>query len=211
MIAAEQENLPAVGSFGPIEKTEEELARAGIYRLLGVVLGNPPNQETLRALHSLGDGNSPVGKALGSIAIQAKKTDPDSVSNEYYNLFVGLGEGELVPYGSYYLAGFLHEKPLARLRSDLQHLEIEQEGGIAEPEDSISSVCEVMSALVAGEFGGSAPLEVQKDFFAKHVGSWAGDFFKDLEKAKSAQFYARVGALGTLFMSIEKQAFAIDD
>ena len=211
MIAAEQENLPTVGSFGPIEKREEELARAGIYRLLGVVLGNPPNQETLRTLHSLGDGNSPVGKALGSIAIQAKKTDPDSVSNEYYNLFVGLGEGELVPYGSYYLAGFLHEKPLARLRSDLQHLEIEQEGGIAEPEDSISSVCEVMSALVAGEFGDSAPLEVQKDFFAKHVGSWAGDFFKDLEKAKSAQFYARVGALGALFMSIEKQAFAIDD
>ena len=211
MIAAEQESLPTALSFGPIEKREEELARAGIYRLLAVVLGNPPDQETLHALHSLGDGNSPIEKVLRSIAIQAKKTDSGSVSNEYYNLFVGLGEGELVPYGSYYLAGFLHEKPLARLRSDLQHLEIEQESGIAEPEDSISSVCEVMSALVAGEFGDAAPLEVQKNFFAKHVGSWAGDFFKDLEKAKSAQFYARIGALGTLFMSIEKQAFAIDD
>jgi TorA maturation chaperone TorD len=211
MIAAEQEGVPRLRSFGPIEKREEELARAGIYRLLAALLGNPPDQETLHALYSLSDGSSPIDNALKNIAIQAKKTDADSVANEYYNLFVGLGEGELVPYGSYYLAGFLHEKPLARLRSDLQHLEIEQQNGIAEPEDSISSVCEVMSALVAGDFGNSTPLEVQRNFFVKHIGSWADDFFKDLEKAKSALFYARVGALGTLFMSIEKQAFAIAD
>jgi len=211
VIAAEQENLPKVRRIGPIEQREEELARAGIYRLLAVILGNPPNAETLRTLCGLGGGSSPIDNALRNIAAQAKKTDTGSVSNEYYNLFVGLGEGELVPYGSYYLAGFLHEKPLARLRSDLHQLEIEQKHDISEPEDSISSLCEVMSGLVAGELHEPVSLEMQRNFFMKHVGSWAESFFKDLENAQSARFYAPVGTLGTLFMSIEKQAFAIDN
>ena len=211
MIGAEQENLAKLGLVGPLEQEEQELARAGIYRLLAFLLGAPPNEDGLHQISGLGEGSSPIDDILANIAADAKKADPAKVAREYHNLFVGLGEGELVPYGSYYLAGFLNERPLARLRSDLRRLKIEQEAIISEPEDSISSICEVMSALVAGEINGSVSLKVQRDFFAAHVGSWAGDFFADLEKANSSHFYGPVGSLGVLFMNIEKQAFEIDE
>ena len=124
MIVTERENLAKARPGQLIEQREEELARAGIYRLLALLLSKPPDKETLRILDSLGDGASPIGEALRKIANKAKELDANSIMDEFHNLFIGLGEGELVPYGSYYLSGFLHEKPLARLRSDLHHLKI---------------------------------------------------------------------------------------
>jgi hypothetical protein len=34
-------------------------------------------------------------------------------------------------------------------------------------------------------------------------------FFSDLEQAEAADFYRRVGTLGRVFMTIERQAFAL--
>ena len=53
----------------------------------------------------------------------------ERVEREYFNLFIGLGRGELLPYGSYYQSGFLHERPLARLREQLSRLGIERAEG----------------------------------------------------------------------------------
>ena len=210
MIVTERENLAKARPGQLIEQREEELARAGIYRLLALLLSQPPDKETLRILDSLGDGASPIDEALRKIADKAKKLDADSIMDEFHNLFIGLGEGELVPYGSYYLSGFLHEKPLARLRSDLHHLKIQQRHNVMEPEDSMSSLCEVMSLLVAGEINGSASLETQQSFFTKHLGSWGNEFFEDLKNAKSSRFYSAVGDLGIEFINVEKQAFELD-
>jgi TorA maturation chaperone TorD len=129
------------------------------------------------------------------------------VEREYFDLFVGLGRGELLPYGSYYLSGFLHERPLARLRAHLARLGIERADGQSEPEDHAAILCEVMAGLANGEL--PAPAGADRELFEQHVSPWTGRFFADLERAQAADFYRRVATLGRLFIEIETAAFAL--
>src|SRR5690606_34244937 len=112
---------------------------------------------------------------------------------EYFELFEGVGRGELLPYASYYLTGFLNERPLAQLRSDLGRLGLERAEGHFEPEDHLGTLCEVMSGLAAGRFD-VAPGE-DEHFFVRHLLPWAERFFTDLEQARSARFYRTVGTV----------------
>jgi TorA maturation chaperone TorD len=137
----------------------------------------------------------------------ARPTGADSVAREYFDLFIGTGRGELLPYGSYYLTGFLNERPLARLRADLEALGIERAAETAEPEDHAAILCEIMAGLIGGQF--RAPLDRQLQFQEKHLAPWIGRFFADLEAAKAAVFYRPVGTIGRLFIDIETQAFAL--
>jgi TorA maturation chaperone TorD len=130
-----------------------------------------------------------------------------SVEAEFNTLFVGLTRGELLPYASYYMTGFLHEKPLALLRSSMQRMQIERAPNVYEPEDNIASLCEMMAGLIMGRFGAPADLTTQKDFFSAHIAPWAEHFFTDLEGAKASVFYAPVGTIGRAFMDIEREAF----
>ena len=107
----------------------------------------------------------------------------------------------------YYLTGFLHERPLARLRKDLDKLGIERAAGQAEPEDHAAILCEIMAGLVSGRF--QAPPGADRELFEAHLAPWIGRFFADLEQAESADFYRGVGALGRLFVNIETEAFAL--
>ena len=187
-----------------------ETARAGTYRLLALLLGDTPGEEALDIVASLPSSDTPIGHKIGELSARAESITPAAVAREYHNLFVGLGQGELIPYGSYYLSGFLHEKPLARLRTDLRKLGIERDSQVSEPEDGIASICEIMSGLIAGDFGIPANLSVQKDFFTKHLGSWGPQFFVDLESAETADFYRPVGALGGIFFRLEAEAFSLE-
>jgi len=117
------------------------------------------------------------------------------------------GRGELLPYGSYYLTGFLHERPLARLRADLSKLGIERAAGQAEPEDHAAILCEIMAGLVSRRF--SAPAGGDRELFEQHLAPWIGRFFADLERAEAADFYRRIGMLGRVFIEIETDAFAL--
>ena len=116
----------------------------------------------------------------------AAETDAAAVAREYFDLFIGVGRGELLPYGSYYLTGFLHERPLARLRADLVDLGVERVEGQCEPEDHAAIICEIIAGLVAGEF--IAPVERQRRIFDRHLAPWMARFFVDLEAAKAAEF-----------------------
>ena len=188
-----------------------ETARAGTYRLLARLLGNAPNSDVLDVVAKLpSPGDTTIEKNIRKLAMLANDVTPAAVAREYQNLFIGLGQGELIPYGSYYLSGFLHEKPLARLRADLRDLGIERDDQFKEPEDGIASLCETMSGLIAGDFGTPANLSVQKDFFNRHLGSWGTQFFTDLQCAESANFYRPVGALGATFLQVETEAFSIE-
>jgi len=131
------------------------------------------------------------------------------VAREYHDLFIGLGRGELLPYASYYLTGFLHEKPLADLRSALAKLGVERAAAVKEPEDHIAALCEVMAGLIVGTFGAPAPVAQQRELFDGFITPWAERFFRDLETAQSAYLYAAVGRVGRLFLHIEQTAFAI--
>jgi TorA maturation chaperone TorD len=124
-------------------------------------------------------------------------------------LFIGIGRGELMPYGSYYIAGFLHERPLARLREDLGRLGIERIEQQYESEDHAAILCEIMSGIAGGQF--PAPPEAGRELFEKHLAPWLGRFFADLERAEGAAFYRSVGTLGRAFMEIESEAFALAD
>ena len=155
----------------------------------------------------LGGDASPLGLAHIALAEAASRTNAERVEREYFDLFIGLGRGELLPYGSYYLAGFLHERPLARLREDLARLAIERAPGQAEPEDHAAILCEIMSGLASRRF--PAPAGADRALFEQHLAPWLGRFFADLERAQSADFYRRVGMLGRVFLEIESDAFAL--
>jgi TorA maturation chaperone TorD len=190
------------------EIDEIDLLRSHEYALIALVLGRAPTAEVLEQLGSLRGDASPLGMAHIALADAARRADPQAVSREYFNLFIGLGRGELLPYSSFYLTGFLHERPLARVREDMGALGIEREESVREPEDHIAILCEVMSGLAAGRFG--AEPSAERRFFDKHLKPWAARFFADLETSEAGDFYRTVGSLGRLFMEIEAQAFTLD-
>lgn len=191
----------------PVEIAQEDSLRADCYALLAWVLRAPPSVAGLERLASLAGDESDLGMSIRALASSAKRVSPEAAREEYHDLFVGLGRGELLPYGSYYLTGFLHERPLAKLRVDMERLMISRSEDLREPEDHIAALCEMMSGLISGTFGAPADLSAQQQFFDAHIGPWAGRFFGDLEAAKSATLYMPVGTIGKLFMQIEAQAF----
>ena len=186
---------------------EEDFLRAEWYGLLARLLGEAPDQQLLDQVAGLEGSDGELGEALAVLARAARATDVSEVRQEYFDLFVGVGQGELVPFGSYYLTGFLHEKPLAKLRSDMQRLGLARADDVKEPEDGIASELEMMTALITGAFAAPADLSTQRAFFETHIAVWAPRFFEDLEAAKAARFYMPVGTLGRHFLAIEAQAF----
>lgn len=187
--------------------SEEDLLRANVYLLLGQLLAKPPDRATLDMVGGLEGDDSGMGQALNTLAAAARASTPEAVDDEYHALFIGVGQGELNPYGSYYLTGFLYEKPLANLRFDMTELGIARTEDVHEPEDHIAALCEMMCGLITGAFGVPADLVEQQKFFSAHIAPWAHRFFEDLERARSAAFYMPVGTVGRLFMEIENQAF----
>lgn len=184
-----------------------DIARAQEYALLATVLGRAPDADLLRRLAELCGDPSPLGVAHAALAEAARRATRESVEREHFDLFIGLGRGELLPYGSYYLTGFLHERPLARLRYDLARLGIERAPGRAEPEDHAAILCEIMAGLVGGRL--RAPRGADRALFEAHLAPWMEKFFADLELANTAEFYRSIGALGRVFMAVEAEAFAL--
>lgn len=194
----------------PEPRDEVEVARAQEYALLATLLARAPEEDLLLRLARLRGDATPLGDAHAALARAAAATDAESVAREFFDLFTGIGRGELLPYGSYYLTGFLHERPLARLREDLGVLGIERVGPPSEPEDHAAILCEIMTGLIDGSLAATARRdESQRQIFERHLMPWMGRFFADLAAAESADFYRHVGALGRLFIDIEIEAFAL--
>jgi TorA maturation chaperone TorD len=189
------------------EIDEVEAARSQEYALLATLLARAPDQALLEGLADLRGDASPLGLAHAAVAEAASRASTAQVEREYFNLFVGVGRGELLPYGSYYLTGFLHDRPLARLREDLGRLGIERAAGQTEPEDHAAILCEVMAGVVSRRFP-AGPV-ADRELFERHLSPWIGRFFADLECAAGADFYRPVGAVGRAFINIETEAFAL--
>jgi TorA maturation chaperone TorD len=184
-------------------------ARADEYALLAALLLAAPDANLMARLSGLrGDAETPLGKAHAALGQAASSASPVAVSREYFELFIGVGRGELVPYASYYLTGFLNERPLARLRGDMRRLGLERADGHFDPEDHLGTLFEIMSGFAARHF--VVPAGEERDFFERHIAPWASRFFADLENAASARFYRAVGALGRIFIDIEAEGFAME-
>ena len=195
------------GAPSQVSVPEEDQLRANVYMLLAQLLARAPDDDLLRQVAALGGDETEFGEAIRTLARAADATTAEQVADEHFNLFVGVGESELVPYSSYYLTGFLNEKPLARLRQDMRHLGIERADGVSATEDHIAALCEVMAGLITGAFGDAGGLTAQRRFFNDHLAPWAPRFFEDLQAAESASFYRPVGSIGRLFMEVESEAF----
>jgi len=198
-------HAPESGKAAAVD--EVDLARAAEYSLLATLLMRSPDAGMLGRLAELRGDGSPLGLAHASLARAAARTDADITAREHFALFVGLGRGELMPYASHYLTGFLHGRPLANLRQTLRRLGVERVETEAEPEDHAAILLEIMAGLAGGEI--AAPPGTDREIFSDYLAPWIAHFFSDLEKSTSVDFYAVVGALGRTFVEIELQGFLI--
>lgn len=189
------------------EIDELDAARADEFELIGALLWRAPTAETLVALQGLRGDASPLGLAHLALAEAAAATTPDAVRDEFFELFIGVGRGELLPYASYYLTGFLHERPLALVREDMGKLGLARAERVGEPEDHLAVLMDIEAKLIRGEAAGEGVDE--QSFFARHIRPWGERFFADLETARAARFYRAVGRVGSLYLSIETQAASL--
>jgi TorA maturation chaperone TorD len=186
---------------------EVDLARAQEYSLLSALLVRSPDAQMLGRLAGLRGDTSPLGLAHTALGEAAARTDAASAAREHFSLFVGLGRGELLPYASYYLTGFLHGRPLASLRQALQRIGVERLDEQTEPEDHAAILLEIMAGLAGGAI--PAPAGTDREIFDDYLAPWIARFFSDLEQAASANFYASVGTVGRTFIEIETQGFLL--
>lgn len=187
----------------------EECLRARVYSLLGRLLAGAPDSHMLALLAEVEVGDPSEDASLGAswrrLLEAAAGAAEQDLRDEYQNLFIGLGRGEVVPHGSWYITGYLMERPLAELREDLVKLGLERSQNVNEPEDHAALLCEVMAVLCTD----GSDSEVRADFFHRHMEPWMGKFFRDLQEAQSARFYKTVGDFGQRFMEIETRFFGI--
>jgi len=186
---------------------EIDVLRGSEYSLLAVLMGAAPSADLLTRVSGLRGDATAIGMAHLELADAARAAGESAVALEYFNLFIGVGRGEFLPYGSWYQTGFLHERPLARIREDLAVLGIERDGPSKEPEDHIAILCEVMAGMAQGQF--EADLDAQARFFERHIEPWAARFFADLEMCSTATFYKSVARVGRTFIELEAEAFKL--
>lgn len=205
--AAIEANPPEEAHAQPedsVRLSQEQQHRASFYGLLAGLLRSSPDQATLdevARLASVDQTEAQMTLAMSMLGLAASTCGAESVSGEYHDLFIGLGRGELVPYGSWYQTGFLMERPLGHLRDDLAALGYQRSEEVAEPEDHVAALCEVMMLMITDDLD----IATQSRFFSTHMGGWIERFFEDVSVARAAVFYRALGRLGTAFMGFEKQ------
>ncbi|QIM54552.1 TorD/DmsD family molecular chaperone [Hydrogenophaga crocea] len=196
----------------PVSSTlDEETARAEVYGLLAALYYAPPSAELMSQLRVAVTEAPAAGAFLeeswrGVVAAARELTDAQVVS-EFDELFGGVGKPEVMLFGSHYLSGFLNEKPLAQLRSDLAELGLARDESMPETEDHVAYVCEVMRYLIAGDDVAVANLTRQRAFFAAHVQTWVPQLCDALAAHPKARFYAALAGFTNAFIGVEAQGF----
>ena len=194
---------------------DEETARAELYGVLSQLYYAPPSPELLSALRVAVTEAPMEGGFLQEpwqqLVAAARAQDDVAIAAEYDRLFGGVGKPEVFVYASHYLAGFLNEKPLARLRTSLDRLGLARGDTMPETEDHVAYLCEVMRYLIAGDDMAVCNLTAQRDFFAEHIQSWLPAMCNALEQHPAASFYAAVARLTRAFVAVEAQGFDMLD
>jgi TorA maturation chaperone TorD len=194
---------------------DEEMARAEVYGLLAVLYYAPPEPALLESLRVAVTEAPAAGGFLEepwrALVGAAREMADDAIAREYNALFGGVGKPEVYLFGSHYLSGFLNEKPLARLRTDLATLGLARGDDMPETEDHFAYLCEVMRYLIAGDDVAVANLARQSEFFATHVQPWAGALCEAITAHPKARFYASLAAFTGAFLGVEAQGFDMLD
>ncbi len=189
---------------------EEDQLRADMYSFIANLIRSEPSVELIETIKNLKGDKSNIGSAIKLLSKFANSLHISEIQDEYVSLFLGVGRGELLPFASYYLTGFLNDKPLSKLRDDMNKIGVVRLKEVKEPEDHISSLFDIMSGLITGKFGKQYTVSEQSDFFEKHLNTWVHLLMTDIESAKTAVFYAPLGSLGKEFINIEREAFRMN-
>ncbi|MDO8769324.1 MAG: molecular chaperone TorD family protein [Burkholderiaceae bacterium] len=190
---------------------DEETARAELYGLLALLFYASPATESIAQLRVAVTEAPAAGAFLEGpwrslVGLSRAMTDL-AIQNEYNELFGGVGKPEVYLYGSHFLSGFLNEKPLARLRTELTSLGLERDENMPETQDHFAYLCEVMRYLIAGDDVAVANLTRQRAFFSVHIQPWVMTMCNDIQQHPKARFYAALAELTRAFMDIEAQGF----
>lgn len=190
---------------------DEETARAELYGLLALLFYTSPSSELIEQLRVAATDTPAAGAFLEEpwrVLVGAARGMTDAaIQKEYDTLFGGVGKPEVYLYGSHFLSGFLNEKPLARLRTELSSLGLARSETMPETEDHFAYLCEVMRYLIAGDDVAVANLTKQREFFSAHIQPWAAMMCEDIKKNPGAHFYATLAELTQAFMGVEAQGF----
>jgi len=191
----------------PVE--QEQQYRAAAYGMLASLLRDVPDATLMSQVakfSGVDEGGDEMALSMSLLGLAAERCSVESVNDEYHALFIGIGRGELLPYGSFYLTGFLMEKPLGDLRDDLDRLGYEREAEVHEPEDHVAALCEVMAMLIQD----GSSIDTQRVFFVSHINSWFKQFFTEMSAADNAVFYKAVARFGAAFLEIEKRYLSVE-
>ncbi|APP04518.1 TPA: molecular chaperone TorD family protein [Vibrio harveyi] len=188
------------------QREQEQTLRTEIYLVLSALFRSAPSEEMIEFLTSLEVEPSESAMQKAWIALQqaAKDSNREALEDEYQDLFIGIGRGEVMPFGSWHMTGAMMEKPLAEIRHDLELLGFERDANVKEPEDHIAALCEVMSMLTGEEE------DLQQAVFNKHIAPWFSSFTQQLENAESANFYKPAAQLCEAFLTLEQVRFSVN-
>lgn len=189
----------------------EELARAELYGLLARLWMAAPDEALLGQFRVAVTQAPQPGAFLeapwGALVAAMRATSVDAAAAEYDALFQGVGKPEVFLYGSYYLSGFLNERPLAALRDELAALGLARDETRGETEDHIAAVCEVMRYLIAGDDAAVCNLERQRRFFRAQLQPWGEKLCDAVQAHPRAKAYAALAAFTRAFLQVETQGF----
>lgn len=183
---------------------QQQTLRAEIYFLLSTLYRKCPDQELLDFLSDIETeaAQSDMQRAWLALSESARNADLNTLEDEYQDLFIGIGRGEVVPFASWHRTGSLMEKPLADIRQDLERLGFQREEGVKEPEDHIAALCEVM-ALISNQ-----DEKQQQAFFNNHIATWFDKFVTQVKQAEHANFYRAVAQFTMSYLSLEQVRFS---
>jgi len=193
----------------------EELARAELYGLLAQLWAGPPDGELLKRLQTAPteaeESRTVLAGPWRALVAAANATSPEAAADEYDALFQGVGKPEIFLYGSFYLTGFLNERPLVQLRHELRELGLTRDAARVETEDHVAFMFEVMRYLIAGDDIAVCNLERQRRFFRTHVQTWVDGLCDAVDAHPRAVTWRAVAGLTRSFIHVETQGFDMLD
>jgi TorA maturation chaperone TorD len=196
---------------GEAEHPPEEIARADMYALIAALFYGPAGTQLLAMLAAApslaGEGDAVLPEAWAELKRAAASSDADDLRAEYDRCFISIGEAPVLLYGSHYLTGYLHEKPLAEVRDALARLGLARTDGKNEPEDHISALSDVMRHLILSGEGG---FEAQRDFFVRFIRPWYERLVDRVEEGVEGDFYKALGRFTRAFLDVESRSFDLE-
>jgi len=193
--------------------TTEDRSRADFYALLARLFGDVPDAPLLAAIAGADriDGDAPIARTWNRLADASGVMDVEAASQEYTDLFIGVGRSEVNLHASHWIAGAMMERPLAELRGELAALGLARKPEVSMVEDHLSALCETMRLLIAGTGDRApAPVATQRDFFERYIGPWAFACCTAIRESAIANYYARVAEFAEQFMALDRDALAME-